>query len=119
MTIDKKIDPEFKAKWVKALRSGRYKQAHKALRRPILLDTGESKIGYCCLGVACDLIDPSIWEPSKNPEGTNDSFDWGGVPSFSTRAFPFVTPPVSAQLAQMNDEGKTFSEIADWIEANL
>ena len=37
---------EARALWVKALRSGEYKQARGRLR---------SEDSYCCLGVACDL----------------------------------------------------------------
>lgn len=33
-------------KWVKALRSGKYKQAQGAL---------QTRDGYCCLGVLCDI----------------------------------------------------------------
>jgi hypothetical protein len=40
------MNKERKARWVEALRSGRYKQATGALKK---------EDGYCCLGVACDL----------------------------------------------------------------
>lgn len=40
------MNPEVKAKWVAALRSGEYKQAKGRLR------DGDA---YCCLGVLCDL----------------------------------------------------------------
>lgn len=36
-------------KWVKALRSGKYKQGQDAL---------QSEKGYCCLGVACEIFIP-------------------------------------------------------------
>jgi len=35
-------------KWVKALRSGKYKQS-----REMLKNSG----GYCCLGVLCEILD--------------------------------------------------------------
>lgn len=41
-----------KQKWIEALRSGKYKQSKKALR---------NDDGFCCLGVACDLMD-SEWK---------------------------------------------------------
>lgn len=62
-----KIDPEFKAKWVAALRSGDYIQGTGGLRfvpRSIVDDMdaasdirGPSRADgrFCCLGVACDL----------------------------------------------------------------
>lgn len=43
--------------WVTALRSGKYKQGTGYLR---------SHKGYCCWGVACDLIDPNEWEGSED-----------------------------------------------------
>ena len=42
-----KIDPEFKAEWVAALRSGKYTQGQRGL-----VDTENN---YCCLGVAVCL----------------------------------------------------------------
>lgn len=41
-------------RWVEALRSGDYKQAYEALR--------VEGVGYCCLGVYCDLVEPDGWE---------------------------------------------------------
>lgn len=40
---------DIKAKWVKALRSGQYKQAKEVLHR------GGKNGGFCCLGVLTDL----------------------------------------------------------------
>ena len=40
------MKPEIKRKWLKALRSGEYKQARNKLN---------NGIGMCCLGVLCDL----------------------------------------------------------------
>lgn len=42
----KKLNPEIKKKWVKALRSGKYNQCDGQLRQ------GDT---FCCLGVLCDL----------------------------------------------------------------
>ena len=40
------MNPEIKAKWVAALRSGEYKQGKRYLK------SGDT---YCCLGVLCDI----------------------------------------------------------------
>lgn len=40
-------------KWLHALESGKYSQIKSALR------TTE---GFCCLGVACDVVDPKGWK---------------------------------------------------------
>jgi hypothetical protein len=42
------MNPEIKAMWVSALRSGNYKQGHGSLRN--------TDNEYCCLGVLCDLM---------------------------------------------------------------
>src|SRR6185503_10300407 len=51
-----RMNPEFKAKWLEALRSGRYQQATDVLR-------DESNC-FCCLGVLADIIDPTGWSPT-------------------------------------------------------
>lgn len=43
-----KLKHEVKEKWLKALRSGEYKQGRNTLYNP---DTDQ----YCCLGVLCEL----------------------------------------------------------------
>lgn len=42
-----KMKPEVKEKWLKALRSGEYKQTIRFLH---------TKEGFCCLGVLCDIF---------------------------------------------------------------
>jgi hypothetical protein len=49
------VDKTLKAKWVKALESGKYRRAHAQLK------TGNA---YCCLGVLCDVAGIDF-----NPEG--------------------------------------------------
>ena len=45
------MNPEIKALWLTALRSGDYEQGKGAL----IEVTGEGQRKYCCLGVLCDL----------------------------------------------------------------
>ncbi len=47
---DIRLPKVFKAKWVKALRSGKYKQGTGSLH--------SSNNNYCCLGVACQVMYP-------------------------------------------------------------
>lgn len=47
------MNPEWKAKWVAALRSGNYQQGSGDLRHDDR---------FCCLGVLCDLVDPTKWD---------------------------------------------------------
>ena len=100
------MNAELKTKWVEALRSGKYAQARRTLRKP---DSNE----FCCLGVFCE-VQGMEWDKDKS------GFY---VFSQSTMPPPIVSAgllaPIAQQLAQMNDGGKTFAEIADYIEANL
>lgn len=50
MTVYEKMDPEIKARWVEALRSGVFTQGQSRLRD----DTGD-EVKHCCLGVLCAL----------------------------------------------------------------
>jgi hypothetical protein len=42
-------------KWVEALRSGEYMQAMGRLKRVVDITDHDTAVGYCCLGVVCDL----------------------------------------------------------------
>lgn len=94
------MDPELKAKWVEALRSGEYKQCRGKF---------EFAGKFCCLGVLCIA--------AGKPTTDEGAGNWEYVRSALGKGFdPHI-------LARMNDgnHGKRFSfaEIADWIEANL
>lgn len=97
------MNKEIKARWVEALRSGKYKQGKKCLR-------SESDT-YCCLGVLCDIKQKDIWENSITFDSFPPSYilDWAKLDFHTT-----------INLADMNDNGgASFEEIADWIETNL
>lgn len=127
-----KLVPEFKVKWIKALRSGEYAQGQSCLR----LNEG-SKPQFCCLGVACDLFDSSRWgyQPPPDSERRKEQ-EWAGesrLPPNELDEEVFVLKSrvndemnladvlydAFDKLARLNDNGKTFVEIADWIEENL
>jgi hypothetical protein len=96
-------------KWVKALRSGEYKQGNMRLR------SGDE---FCCLGVACDLYgarNGKKWQGNyfmgnnaRLPEAVKD---WLGLASALGVSFGMKS------LAMLNDAGASFSEIADIIES--
>jgi hypothetical protein len=103
------MDKVLKKKWVKALRSGRYRQGIDYLQ------CGEGN--NCCLGVLCRVARVKA-EPSYC--GTK-SFD--GDESHLTdkllKKFK-ITAKQQNKLIDMNDsQGKTFKEIADYIEKKL
>lgn len=95
------LSPELKAKWIAALRSNYYEQGHGQLVR-----NGR----YCCLGVYASI--------NGVPDGV--MADSSGV-AVVGRAWCLAEIPENARykLAAMNDNGKSFAKIADWIEANL
>jgi hypothetical protein len=105
------MDAELKAKWVKALRSGEYKQGTGYLH-------GSQTNTYCCLGVLCKAGLGLVGEATNR--GVT-AFD-GSVCllSYSLRDRTGLSCAQEKELVDLNDDyHKTFPEIADWIEANL
>ena len=112
------MDIETRDRWVKALRSGEYKQdtEHNCLR--VTLDEGEYK--YCCLGVLADIQGADLdkygsrsWFSAENIECRNYTNDQqhkysGGLDQVTME-----------RCALINDEGMPFTKIADWIEENI
>jgi hypothetical protein len=110
------MNAKLKLKWLKALRSGRYLQGPSAL-------ANMEGTHFCCLGVLAD-IQGCTWKPDNSKEGL--------VPVLSGRKLvgstaDWLTPhragglsyDAQSSLATMNDDGKSFKEIAAYIEANL
>lgn len=101
------MDAELKAKWVSALRSGQYQQH----RDGTLYDR---KTGaYCCLGVLAQVSGLMLDLDGKPRSAGHLSHDYDVVSEDHQRT-----------LWRMNDgydmeKRRNFSEIADWIEANL
>jgi hypothetical protein len=108
------MDAKLKAKWVEALRSGDYAQAEGVLR-----DATSDVTRYCCLGVLCNVMG-AAWGQGvptlgslvlQNEDEELLSPEALKMAGFSTR--------IEGTLSTMNDAGKPFTEIADYIEANL
>lgn len=98
-----------KKQWVKALRSGKYVKG-----RGKLCDVSGP---MCCLGVLIDIGIDGEWEL----EGTDYTMQgMYACPSETMRAELGLTEEAAVRLIHMNDnQGVSFAEIADWIEANL
>lgn len=114
---------EIKEQWTGALRSGDYNQGTGHLRE------GD---GYCCLGVLCDLAVKAgvIPEPSVSDSGVYTYCDAQRSRYYLPHAVRLWAeldsdnPTVRVQggnmyLAELNDDGVPFDEIADHIDANL
>jgi hypothetical protein len=105
---------KFQKRWLAALRSGEYKQGHGRLRIDDL---------YCCLGVACEVEDPSQWKPSFKHHGVVYGFysdvNTGLIPRPVADKLGFSRSFITV-LMELNDDLKfTFGMIADYAEAKI
>ena len=111
------LNPEFKAKWLEMLRSGEYEQTTNSLF---------NGIGYCCLGIAClafggkfeEDVYREQWPHSEEIQdmklsGGSEYLSW----QFSQKIG--LSQTEENKLVCMNDDGSSFSDIADYIEKNL
>lgn len=109
-------------KWVRALRSGKYKQDVAALR---------TDSGFCCLGVLCDLYAKEK-KLKRNPWSNNDcgrGWEWNGIaygslPRSVQRWAGMHSGsgdygPGERDLAYQNDCGRSFTTIAKIIEDHV
>lgn len=106
---------DLKAKWIDALRSGKYEQGRGAL-----LNDGK----YCCLGVLCEVVGLEIIATNKL---AGDMF-----PDNSYRRIEGIIGVDVSVLTRRNDgddstfrddeqaiEPHTFEALANFIEANI
>jgi hypothetical protein len=130
------MNPEIKAQWLAALRSGEYTQTNGALRR----EDSDGSVGFCCLGVLCDVLakdgkvkyEPEAGYPDLRNYGAGVDSE-GDFVSGSAFSLPYVVCELvgistdagefedaeghNRSLISLNDsQGKTFPEIADFIE---
>lgn len=134
--MTKQLTPDQTA-WIAALRSGKYSQTTERLEDPC---TG----GMCCLGVGCALFLPTTRNEIIDEEddavtevryGYEDEADAELAPSSLVRKLglrnnegsfeppegvdlPLVdgNPRKARSLAELNDAGWTFIQIADFVE---
>lgn len=108
------ISRKLKKDWVKALRSGEYRQGKRTLVKGCWPDTQE----YCCLGVlgrVCGLSVDNMVNHTSFADHYSDI--WSSIPEALLKSGNVT---LTNKLIDMNDmQMKSFSEIADWIEENL
>jgi len=124
------MNPEIKQLWTGALRSETYKQEKGHLR------VGD---GFCCLGVLCDLYEKqtpgAMWNeqrsddsvrPFTSPSGERSEAalpyavqQWAGLEDSNPDVYTEAGRLSMSSLANLNDSGSTFREIADLIEKSL
>lgn len=148
MTLQYKLEPELKTKWLLALRSGRYTQGQGYLKQ--WMETGEPRWTHCCLGVLGDelglLEELDLHEvvvkgsghscylySTDEPESMADlqgleqvmrqNYTSTEAETETARNGIRYEGTVQGWLATMNDanngESFSFAEIAKWIEENL
>lgn len=103
-------------KWVKALRSGEYKQGKDRLR------SKDDK--FCCLGVLCNLHAQEHPEIAKHETNPLTYLNHAGLPSSEVlewAGFRYDNEcgwisTIGTDLVTLNDTGKSFKQIANIIE---
>lgn len=131
------MNPEVKQKWIDALRSGNYEQGSEKLR---------TVNGYCCLGVLCDIYaqeNNTQWKFSGNEETNLQPMDywyfldqseflpqsvmnWAGLGTHNPSVRVYCEDSdgederyYNDEIANVNDSGYSFSQIADIIQQQL
>lgn len=109
---------ELRDRWTEALRSNKYKQAVEYLRKRDS-ETGEI-LGYCCLGVLCDIVNPYGWFASiANARSHQLACDDKEELSIEALYAVGLSQAHQWKLIGMNDSGTSFEEIADWIDLHV
>lgn len=132
----KKMNQRVKKAWLAALRSRKYKQAQGMLRE-VDYDKEGKVVGYCCLGVLCDVFAKTPTGRKEKAKWKDGSFlgeetylpdkvrEWAGLPGEDEeRAYEaakgYGKETVQEALITLNDSlGARFGRIANWIEKNL
>ena len=113
------MNQDIKAKWVAALRSGDYVQGRGALRV-------DNK--FCCLGVLCNIHAQDHPEVAAMQQDRNSYMGKASFPHKKVSKWADLEDcgdnrvsinGISKHLAEHNDNGRTFLEIADAIESQL
>jgi hypothetical protein len=119
------MNTQIKQQWIEALKSKEYQQTTTYLR---------TEQGYCCLGVLCDLYakehDDVEWDESNGDDyGFLDEIQilpikvmqWAGLSNTDPHyvVADEETGERNIYLSMVNDEGSSFEEIAQLIEAQL
>lgn len=115
------------AEWTAALRSGDFKQTQRWLN---------SNGGFCCLGVLCEIkglpkkdIDGEIGYVFEGKTKDDERYSHTVIPrpfeaqmledlnlSMRVNLGEGIEDSLAGVLMAMNDEGKSFNEIADYID---
>ncbi len=106
--------------WVEALESGTYKRGTGYLRKLIKFKNGNEKVQHCCLGVLADLKGEK-WEEDEARYTDNEATVFTATKNGNLTSLKDTILPRDLQstLADMNDDGGSFKQIAKWIRKNF
>lgn len=119
-----KLDPLVKAGWVEDLRSGTFYQCKNDLKRR----DDDGLLTHCCLGVLYERFGDVTQEPRPNGsfvfKEPRDDTPGGftiheSMPGAKVRQWSGLPYKVASVLAEANDNGATFRQIADFIDAEM
>jgi len=117
------VKKELKQKWIKMLRSGRYKQGRGHLAKQ---KTENSDWRFCCLGVLCEAAGTKAKFITDDKTRYQDDFkvarygDSDATLNENLRRKYGITLDETEKLMELNDNEKwSFKRIATWIEKNL
>jgi hypothetical protein len=123
MDLKYKLPKKYKDRWLKALRSGEFKQGTRCLR--------SQQDQYCCLGVAYE-VNGGTWLPRKPGAGYSTAAAHPGrIAEASSKSVKLalsqactVHQPeefsVEEYLINRNDcQRRSFVQIANWVEKHL
>lgn len=106
-----KINKDVKKLWTAALRSGEYRQTTGVLKAP----SG----GYCCLGVLLSTMEGESCFSGNVQDGYEAFGRIGCLPQEQAQNYG-IDANTESKLVELNDDdGKSFAQIADWIDSNL
>ncbi len=118
------MNKKIKAKWIEALRSGKYKQTKEVLH------DGD---GFCCLGVLCEVLGIPKYYGEESGRWwfySNNRREYEVLPADIAKDMGLTVDGALAEpvafagaelndLAHLNDRGADFIFIADVIEKQL
>lgn len=101
--------------WYAALLGGNYIQGkHRLINTFWNHEQKQTQHSYCCLGVACEIL--KIEKDINGNLFVIDNLPYLAVMKAETFEAAFgLNAMVQHDLASLNDNGKTFEEIADYI----
>lgn len=97
---------ETKKKWIEALESGEYEQVDGTLKGQM----PDGSVGFCCLGVYCDLIGKDMPDEGYEENGCGDLYE--GPTEYYNMTIEHLGD-FQDEGIEMNDGGSSFIDIAE------